>query len=171
MTVTGSLRTFLVPVAALIALWLAYRWWFPDDATQIRVVLERIAEGVGSSAEESEMGRLARAAGLRNDLHPEIEVDAGPPFVRMKGRESVIATAARLNGVIRNLSIVFRDIDIDVAGDEATVRLTAEAHFDEGRGGRGMEAREFDVAFVRREGRWVIADVRAQRPIEPLTTP
>ena len=166
--ITVPARTLLVTVAAVAALWLAYRWWFPDDEAQIRSVLERIAEGVGSSADESEVGRIARAASLRNDLHPEIMVDAGPPFVRMKGRDSVIGTAARLNGVIRNLDINFSDVDIDVNQDEANVLLTAEAQFDEGRGGRGSEARDLNVIFLRREGRWVVADVKLAGPLKPI---
>lgn len=164
-----ALRPLIVALAALAALWMGYRWWFPDDEARIRAVLERIADGVSSGSDESEVGRIARAASLRNDLDPEILVDAGPPFVRMKGRDSVIGTAARLNGAIRNLEIVFDDVAIDVSGDTATASLTAEAHFDEGRGGRGMEARELDITLRRLDGRWVIADVRLLRPIEPLT--
>jgi hypothetical protein len=148
---------------------MGWQWLFPSDEAQIAALLERIADGVSGGAEEGSMGRLARAASLRDEFAPDVTVDAGPPFQRIKGREAIIALAARTGGAVRNLTISFPDVAIAVASDRqsATAVVTAEARFDED-GGRGIDARELELAFTRLEGDWVISVVTLVRPIERL---
>jgi hypothetical protein len=166
------LRRSVLIVAAAAAVWFGYRWLFPDDEAQIRGVLERIAGAVSSgAAEEGDVSRLARAAGVRNYLDPHITVDAGPPFNRMSGRDAIIGTLARLNRTAGDLEVGFDDVQItvDAERDTAKVYLTAEARYRDGGGARGLEARELDVTFRRLEGDWVVSNVALIRTLDPLT--
>jgi hypothetical protein len=163
----------LIAIAlAVAALWFGWRWLFPNDEAKIRAVLERIADAVGSgAAEEGEVARIARAASIRNQLDPQISVDAGPPFSQMRGRDTLIGAVARLNSTVRDLEVQFDDVQVSVAPDRATARvyMTAEAHFRDGAGGPGIEARELDVVFRRLEGDWVVSEVALVRTLEPVT--
>jgi hypothetical protein len=159
-------------IAVLGAGWFAYRYFFPDDEAQIRRVLERIADAVGAGAEEEgEVSRLARAASVRNQLDPQISVDAGPPFSRMSGRDAIIGTIARLHGSVRDLDVEFRDVQItvDAGSSSARVHLTAEARFRERSGTGGLEARELEVTMRKLEGDWVVSHVALVQTLEPLT--
>jgi hypothetical protein len=97
------IRRVALVVAALAGLWIGWHWLVPGDEAQIVAVLDRIADGVSSGAEEGDMARLARAASLRHEFAPDVTVDAGPPFQRLTGREAIIGAAARTAGVVRNL--------------------------------------------------------------------
>ena len=154
---------------AAAALYFGWRWWFPSDEAQIHAVLDRIAEGIGSGASDGEVGRLARAAGLRNDLDPNVVIEAGEPFARLTGRDTAIGMAARLNSTARNLEVDFEDVEITVHDGRTTadVSLSAIARFDEG-GGRGLDARELNVIFKRLDGRWVVAEVTLVRALQPI---
>jgi hypothetical protein len=166
------IKRVVLAAVALMALWFGWRWVFPNDEAQIRAVLDRIADAVGSgAAKEGEVGRIARAASIRKELDPQIAVDAGPPFMRLIGRDTLIGTVARVNSSVRDLEVQFEDVQVSVAPDRETAKvyLTAEAYFRDQRGGRGLEARELDVTFRRLEGNWVVSDVALVRTLEPIT--
>ena len=162
-------RRLVLAFVAAAGLWFGWQWFFPSDEAQILALLGRIADGVSSGAEEGDIGRLARAASLRNEFAPAVTVDAGPPFQRINGREAIIASAARTAGSVRNLAITFPDAAIAVASDRlsATAVVTAEARFDQG-GERRIEARELELAFTRDEGQWVVSAVTLVRPLNRL---
>ena len=163
-------RVVLIAVA-LTALWFGWRWVFPNDEAQIRAVLERIADAVGSGADEGEVGRIARAASIRKELDPQVAVDAGPPFTRLTGRDTLIGTAVRVNSRVRDLEVQFDDVQVSVAPDRETAKvyLTAAAYFRDQRGGQGLDARELDITFRRLEGHWVVSAVALVRTLEPIT--
>ena len=163
-------RVVLVVVVAGAA-WFGWRWLFPDDESQIRSVLEHIAETMSTGArDEGEVARLARAASLRNALDREITVDAGQPFSRISGREALIGSVARFNAAARDVEFELADVQVQVAPDrsQAAVYLTAEARFVDADGGRGLEARELNLTMKRRDGDWVVSAVTLVRTLEPL---
>jgi hypothetical protein len=162
-------RNFVLAIAAAAGLWFGWQWFYPSDEAQIVALLERVADGVSSAAEQGDVGRLARAAALRHEFAADVTVDAGPPFQRITGREAIIAAAARTAGTVRNLSIAFPDVAVAVASDRqsATAVVTAEARFDDG-GGRGLDARELEIAFTRPDDNWVISAVTLVRPLDRL---
>lgn len=162
-------KRLVLAVAAAAGLWVGWQWAFPNDEAQIAVVLERLADGMSGGAEEGSVARLARASSLRNEFAPDAIVDAGPPLQRITGRDAIVAVAARTRGSVGKLAITFPDVAIAVASDRqsATAVVTAEARFDKP-GGRGVDARELDLAFSRYEGRWVISAVTLVRPLDRL---
>ena len=160
----------IVAMLALIAIgaWYGWRWLVPDDEAEIRAVLERIADAV-TATPGGDTGRLVRAASLSREFDPEVAIDAGPPFQRLRGRDAVIGTAARLNAAVRDLQITFRDVTIhvDPARQEATANLVAQAQFDDG-GGAGFDARELDVTFRRLGDAWVVSAVTLVPPLRRI---
>lgn len=162
----------LAGALALLAAWFAWGWLFPSDEAQIRATLGRVAAAVGSDAGDGDLARLGRVAGLRQEFHPDLFVDAGPPFRELRGREAVVAAAARTGGMLRELEVSFVDVvvAVDGAGLQAYVSLVAEARFREGEAaGRAYEARELDVVMVRHEDRWVIREVVLVGGLAPLS--
>jgi SnoaL-like domain len=166
----AAIRLIVVFAVVTAAGWYGWRWMFPDDEAAIRAVLGRIEEGVSAGgAGNGNMERLARAASLRDELAPDITVDAGPPFQRLTGRDAIIGTAASLRGSTRDLQVRFQDVEVTVApsGERAEVTLTAEARTRETADG-GLDSRELEVIFRRLDGRWVVANVTLIRALEPL---
>jgi hypothetical protein len=169
--VNRSLRNLALIAGGITAAWFAWTWAFPSDEAQIRSVLERISETISGGGTEGDVAVLGRAAALRSHLAPDVVVDAGAPYMRLTGRDAVIVTTARLNGVIRNLDVTFEDIEIAVADDRTSARATlvAEARYDERGGQRGFEARELELAFRRLDGRWVLSEVALIRALQPIS--
>ena len=160
----------LAIVCAVIAMAVyGWRWVFPNDESEIKAVLERIADGVSASEDGGDVGRLARAASLRNEFAADVRVDAGPPFQRITGREAIIGVAARIKSSVGHLELSFPDISVLVDPDRqtATAMVTAEAHFDQG-GRRNIDARELEIGFKRLESDWVITAVSLLRAIERI---
>lgn len=166
-----TLWRLLLLAALSAAAWFGWRWIFPDDETRIRAVLDRIAGTVSGGIEESEVGRLARAASIRNALDPEITVDAGPPFSQLAGRDTILASVARFTSTARDLTVSFDDVAVRVSPERTTanVHLTALARFRGAAGDRELEARELDVTFRRRDGDWVVASVTLVPTLAPIT--
>ena len=165
------IQRVIVAGVTLAALWFGYRWLFPNDQAQLRAVLARISAAVGGGAEgEGEVARIARAASLRNELDPQITVDAGPGFSSIKGRDTLIGTVARFNSTARDVEVSFVDVAITVSADRSSAQatMTAEARFT-GQSGRGLEARELDVTFRRLDGDWVVSNVTLVRTLAPIT--
>lgn len=158
--------------AVVVGAWLVWGWLFPSDEARIRAVLDRVADAVGAGAAEGEIARLARVAGLRQDFHPDLIVDAGPPFSNLRGREAVVAAAARTGAMMHELEVSFAEIVVALDADRqrASVTLVAEARFREGEGaGQSYDARELEVEFVRYEERWVVAGVVLVAGLQPLS--
>lgn len=165
------MRRIIIVVIIAAAGWFGWRWLFPDDEAQIRALLERIEESVGSgAATEGEVARIARAAGIRSALDPQITVDAGPPFSKITGRDALIGTVARMNSTVRDLDVQFVDVQITLEPDGTTARayMTAEARYQGAQGERGLEARELDVTFRKLEGDWVVSTVALVRTLAPV---
>lgn len=161
----------IVLAALIAAIWFGWGWLFPDDESQIRAVLGRISHIVEETAKADAGGieGLARVASLQEEFALDATIEAGAPLQRLKGRQPIVAAAARVLLAARNLELRFPDMAIDVEddGETATAIVTAEAHFDDG-GRRTMDARELEMTFTRFDGRWVIAAVTLIEPLERL---
>ena len=168
----NTIRTVALLAALAGAVTYGWRWLFPSDEAQIQAVLERIADALSGDA-DGDVNRLARAASLRNQFDPEVTIDPGPPFGALRGRDTVISTAATAHSAVRNLELSFADVTVlvDSVRRAATANLTAEARFNNVRGGRGADARALEVAFTRIDGAWVVSSVTAARPLRRFDQP
>jgi ketosteroid isomerase-like protein len=161
------MRAVLSAVVLAAVLWAGWHWWLPDDERRIRQVLARVAEGV--SGDGGGLDALARLAAVQEEFHPDVIVEAGPPFQRLVGRQAIVGAAARVRTTARNFELTFPDVEVLVAEDRqsATAAVTAQATFDEGQG-RRLEARELELGFTRSEDRWVISSVALVEPLKRL---
>jgi hypothetical protein len=164
----------VVVIVVAAAAWVGWGWLLPGDEAEIRAVLTRIADAVdggdGEGAGSGGLDGIARIAALQNEFAPDATADAGPPLEQLRGRQAIVATAARVRAAARHLELRFPDVAITLADDRgsATAVVTAEARFDEPGGGRALEARELELAFSRYEGRWVIGAIRLIEPLNRL---
>jgi hypothetical protein len=162
------IKNFVIVGAVAAGLWFGWQWLFPSDEAQIVALLERVAGAVSSGAGEGDVGRLARAASLRDELAPDVTVNA-PEFQWTKGREALIAAAAGMTGRVSHLTITFPEVAITITPNRqsAAALVTARAQFDQG-GGREIDARELELEFTRHEGNWVISAVTLVQPLQRL---
>ena len=165
------MQRLIVLIAVVATAWFGWRYLFPSDEAQIRSALERIADAVGSDGERGAVAHIARAASMRNELDPEIVVEAGPPFSRMTGRDAVVGAVARLNATLPDLEVDLSDVQVTVAPDRTTARgsLTVDAQFRDERGERVRDARELELTFRRLDGDWVVTQVTLVRALTPVT--
>lgn len=167
----GRIAPVVAGVLIVIGAWWVWGWLFPSDEALIHRTLDRIAASVGNEDGDGNLARLGRVATLREEFHPELFVDAGPPFRELRGREAVIGAVARTGTLLQDLEVSFTDVVIAVepSRQAASVTLVAEARFRAGEaGGPAYEARELDVRFVRHEGRWVVSEVLLVGGLAPL---
>jgi SnoaL-like protein len=151
-----------VVVAALAATW----WWTrADEHAVVRKRLTSLADEINSSAGEG-LGSLTRAAQIGGYFTTDVVVDLGPGSAPIRGRDTVMAMAARLQPRTTAYTVKFADINValDEAGTAGTVDLTAEfiqrAGVDD-----SLDAREFALRVVKGGGVWQIAEIHAVEPV------
>lgn len=147
--------------ALLAAGVLAWRYFFPDDETRIKRVLDSAADAVGIASGESAPTAIGKLRRLESLLEEQVEVDIranretyGRIFAR--GEIVNILMAERRTGT--QLKVELADFTVTITDDTARVEAAATVRYKNG-------AREFspeeEIRFelVRREGKWRIARV------------
>ena len=161
----------VVIVVALVALgYFGYRWYAgTGDEGRIRAALEELAAAVSEPGAEG-LAQMTRAAALGGFFAPDVEVDLGPPFAPFRGRDTIMAMAAKAAVPGQGLDVRFVDVEVDVApgGADAVARMTATVAERGVAADRGIDARELEMAWRKVDGDWVIARVTG---IETLQRP
>jgi hypothetical protein len=158
-------------VALIVAgLVVGYRWWTSPER-QIRRVLSGVAEGFSHDAPETGLGAVAAASALQQYFSADVTLESARPAALVKGRDSVLATAARLRSTVPSMRVEFVDVQIAVAADtrSADVDCTAMATVHDRAGQESVDAREVIITMQIVDGRWVITRARAIEVLEPLT--
>jgi len=162
------MRTRLGVAIAVVVAALAAAWWWTghDEAATVRNRLTALAADINASAGEG-LGSLARAAQIGGYFTPDVVVDLGPGSTPIRGRDTVMAMAARLQP--RTTAFTLKLADINVALDEAktsgTVDLTAEFTRRAPGADDALDAREFALKVVKADGAWQIAQITAVDPV------
>jgi ketosteroid isomerase-like protein len=155
-------RAGVAAAIAAAALW----WWWPDEARRIRARLAEIVEIVNTPAAGT-LDAAARATRLAAFFAPDVVVQPGPDGAPIRGRDRLVALAARAPAGDYELELV--DVSVTVAEDErsALARLTAKLTSSRG-GDPWVDARELKVELRRdgSSGEWVIGRVAAVSPLE-----
>jgi hypothetical protein len=82
-----------------------------------------------------------------------IDLGQGAPI---RGRDTLMGIVARLQGRTSRYEVRIRDMDVRVEDSQsASVDLSATTS-----GENGMDAREFQLQMVKRDGTWLIARVK-----------
>jgi SnoaL-like domain len=159
-------RARILAVVALAALAGVGAWYWATTSVEgadVRRRLLAFAADVNSSATD---GRTPadRAAALAAYFTDDIEVELGQGAASMKGRETILGIAERLQPRTAAFTLKFEDITVAMApgGEAADVHLTAEfirRSFTTGE--EWLDAREFAIALQRILGEWRMARVTA----------
>ncbi|HEY7499972.1 MAG TPA: nuclear transport factor 2 family protein [Vicinamibacterales bacterium] len=159
------LRRLAIVAAALAAL-AAAAWYItqtPDEGDPIRKRLQAFAYEVNNSTVDG-LGTEARAAKLGAFFTEDAEVDLGRGAAPIKGRETLIGMAGRLQPRTSAFSLRFEDITVAMApgGQAADVHLTAEfIRRSITTGDQSLDAREFTIDMRRVENEWRMHRVTA----------
>lgn len=156
-------------VVALVALgYFAFRWFTSaGDEGRIRAALDELAATVSQSAGEG-LSQMTRAAKLGSFFAPDVEIDLGPPYTPFRGRDTIMAMAAKAAVPGEGFDVRFVDVEVDLApgGTDAIARMTATVRDRGGTFDRGLDAREFEMAWRKTEGEWVIRRVTGIQALE-----
>lgn len=162
-------------LAAAVAIAVAaYAYWFSDERQIVRL-LQAVAESA-SQDEPLAMAGMAKVAGLRTLLAPDISIDPGPPAPGpITGAAEVMAAVTRLRSTFPVVHVRFEDIQVAVGRDEsgadsgagtAAVHTTLRVETRSAAGDESLDARELSLLVLRRDGRWVIAAVKTVPVLE-----
>ena len=105
-------------VAALAGSFAAYRWWISPER-HIHRILNDVAAAVSHEEPENDLRALTAVAALQTHLSPDVSIDAGTSTGPVKGRQDVMAMAARLRASTPMMRLQFFDADITLSGDSA----------------------------------------------------
>lgn len=160
-----SLIRAAIAVAILGAALVGYRWWQSPERL-IRGILADTAAALTHTEPDTDLRALAAIAGLQHHLTADVIVDAGGRGP-LRGRQDVLATAARLRASSPMLRVRFFDADIRIDGDAAAeAQATVEITSRDGAGEESAAAREVAATFVKQDGRWQVASARLVLPAD-----
>lgn len=154
-------------VVALVAAYYAYQTLFPDDEGRIRAALDDLAAMVSQSGGEG-FAQMARAAKLGSFFTRDIVVDLGPPFSPIRGRDTVMALAAKAQIPGEGFHVRFVDVTVtvDPSGLSAVVALTATVQGRSLGELQAIDAKELEMDFRQVDGDWLIDRVTGVATLE-----
>jgi hypothetical protein len=159
------MRRIAAIVITVVTIVAGVYWWLsPADRTAaVRARLQALAQMVNNSTVDG-LGPEARAAQLGMFFTTDVDVDLGQGTAPIRGRDTVIGMAARLQPRTAAFQLQFEDVSVavDDGGEAADVHLTAEfIRRSMATGEESLDAREFMLGMRRVDGEWQIARVTA----------
>jgi hypothetical protein len=153
--------------AAAIVIGLAVAAWYvfgpAEEGAPVRVRLQAFAREVNGSASD-DFDPAARAARLGSFFTDDVDVELGQGAAPIKGRETLVGIAERLQPRTAAFRLEFQDINVAMGpgGGSADVHLTAEIiRRSITTGEESLDAREFTFGMRRIGDNWQIARVTA----------
>ena len=146
-------------VAALVVVVAGYRWWNSPER-QVNRLLSDVATALSHESADTDLRALTAVASLQAHLAPDVSIDMGgsPPI---RGRQDVIATAARVRASSPMMRVQFFDPDITISGDASgTTRVTVQVTTRDAGGQEVAAAYTVSMNLVLAEGHWQIASAR-----------
>ena len=155
----AELRVAIIAVVVVVAAVSGWQVVFPSDERQIRRQLTRVADEVNEHA--AGLAAVARATDVASAFADDAVIDLGEG-APIRGRDTLMGIVARLQSRTSRYEVRIRDIDVRVEGDtSASVDLSATTKSDS-----GVDAREFQLRMIKREGKWLIARVTPVHVLE-----
>lgn len=162
MKTNGSV--YVSVVFAVLIGYFSYQWWFNPN----RIVKRRLGELAATlsvPANESDLGRVARLAQLRQYLADEVRVRAGRSGPELSSRDAVMAAAVGWTPA-GGSNVDFVDVDVKVdSNDGARAYVTVDVTTrDSGTGERTLDSREAQLSMAYQDGKWVVSEVDVKDP-------
>jgi hypothetical protein len=156
-----------VAAIVLTVVALALGAWYlltPADAgAMVRARLQAFSDVVNRSTVDGQ-GPEVHGAQLGAFFAEDVDVDLGHSAAPIRGRDTVIGMAERLQPRTAAFRLKFEDVSVAMAptGETADVHLTAEfIRRSITTGEESLDAREFSIGMRRVGGEWKIARVTA----------
>jgi len=152
--------------AALAAVWL-WQVLFPNNETQIRRLLDDVAESASLKANTHPLVRLGGANKLADFFTSDVVIDlegASIPVRSMNGREELVQAVTAARASVQEVKVGFHDVQITVDPDgiSAAAHLTALANVT---GTTDPYVQETRMRLVKNADGWRISKVA------PVKTP
>jgi hypothetical protein len=149
-----------IVIAALVTLFAGYRWW-NNPERHIHRLFSDIASALSHDGTETDLRALTAVAALQSHLAPDVSIDMGRGSTPIRGRQEVIATAARVRASSPMMRVQFFDPDIQLSSESSgTTQVTVQVTTRDGEGQEVAAAHVVSIVLVRNEGRWQIANAR-----------
>ena len=155
-------------VVAVACAWVGFGW-VSSQERQIRRRLDALAETASVGGQDTNLVRMAKAARLVGYFIEDVTIDLGSSSTAIRGRDALMAMAARIRVSQEGLRIELVDVQITVAaeGPRATASMTVEGSgADFATGDQVIDAREIEMTLVKMDGEWLIRDVSAVSSIK-----
>jgi hypothetical protein len=165
MKANGSL--YVSAVFAVLIGYFTYQWWFnPHRIVKRR--LGEIAATLSIPANETDLGRVARLARLRQYLAEQIHVRTGRSGPEFSSRDAVVAAASGWTPS-GGWHVDFVDVDVKVDSNATarayvTVDTTTQ---DLATGQQTLDSREAQLALANTDGEWLVSEVDVKDPPQP----
>ena len=156
----------LTGVAVILLAVFVWRYWWPDDARDVRNRLNALANDFNESTTDG-LGTVARAGRLSTYFTDDVVIELGQGSPPIHGRETLIGMASRLQPRTSAFRLELLDINVDVkGGSEAEVRLTAAfRRLGPTVAGEGsIDAQEMALRMNKGNGDWRISHVTTVEP-------
>ena len=158
-------RIVLLAALAALGVWL-WTFLFPSPEKVIRKRLTELARTVSSSANESDLARLAAARSVAGFFAATVELNVDLPELgqRTLDREELTQLALMARSRAGGVHVKFPDITITVAPDKqsAVADLTVEANIS---GEHDSVVREMKFTLRKTDGQWLITRVETVRTL------
>jgi len=150
----GKRIAVIVTVICAVAFAIWSSW--PGEERRIRSRLEDLA-ATATERGGPGLGQMAHAAKLAGFFTADAVVDLGPPYPEIRGRETIMALAAKSMVPGDDFAVTFEDVAVTLGpgATSATARLTAVVS---GQGPRLLndtfDARELEIDLLKPAGEW-----------------
>ena len=104
-----------IVIAALVAVVAGYRWWNSPER-QINQLLADVATALSHESAETDLRALTAVASLQTHLATDVSIDMRGNSAPLRGRQEVIATAARVRVSSPMMRVQFFDPEIQFSG-------------------------------------------------------
>ena len=159
-------RIVLLAALAALGVWL-WTVLFPSPEKVVRRRLTELARTVSSSANESDLTRLAAARSVAGFFAATVELNVDLPELGQHNsmdREEITQLALMGRSRAGGLRVKFPDINITVAPDKqsAMADLTVEANVS---GEHDPIVQEMKFTFRKNDGQWLITRIETVRTL------
>ena len=160
------IRIVLLAALAALGVWL-WTVLFPRPEKVIRRRLTELARTVSSSANESNVARLAAARSVAGFFAANVELNVEIPELGQRNsldREEITQLALMARSRAAGMHVKFPDINITVAPDKQTAvaDLTVEANIS---GEHDSVVREMKFTLRKTDGQWLITRIETIRTL------
>jgi hypothetical protein len=152
------LKKILLPLLAVVVVFLAWSWWQSDSqriARRVKYLTERVEKSPG----EGQLMAALKSQELGGLFAEPFQFRARQFDFETRDRQTLIRTVAlyRMRSDRITAQVLDRDLDVDGAGRRATMYLTTRfAGGFGGLGGPGNDAYRFQLNWIEQQGEWKI---------------